>query len=171
MISTINCHDCGVAFQSKRRHRERCDTCERLKERRRAYKRNSRLRALNPVLRRKPCVICRAEFIPPKSMNQMTCSPTCCKERRRRMGRKSRLYLTLEQYDSMLSAQKGCCAVCGVASAALAVDHSHETGEIRALLCRNCNLALGFVKERATVAFALANYIIQRCGGVKAEVS
>lgn len=104
-------------------------------------------------------------------MIQLTCSPVCQKERMRRIGRKSRLYLTLEQYDALLKAQDGKCAVCHQPGTNLAVDHDHATGEIRGLLCRGCNLALGFVKERAAVAFELANYIIQRCGGVKAEVS
>ncbi len=51
--------------------------------------------------------------------------------------------ITLEQYDELLRAQDGKCAICeknteeeGIS---LAVDHDHKTLEIRGLLCRYCN--------------------------------
>lgn len=55
-----------------------------------------------------------------------------------------RLYgLTLEEYNAMLAAQNGRCAVCGEEPKehhrALAVDHDHVTGEIFGLLCTPCN--------------------------------
>ena len=54
--------------------------------------------------------------------------------------------LTLEQYDAMLAAQDGVCAICGEPrpeDRTLHVDHDHDTGEIRGLLCFKCNNALG----------------------------
>lgn len=58
--------------------------------------------------------------------------------------------ITLEQYEEMLEAQGGGCAVCGKQCSVknyLSVDHNHETGEIRGLLCQMCNLALGYIEE------------------------
>ena len=46
--------------------------------------------------------------------------------------------LTLEEYDAMLEAQGGVCAICGEPrpeERTLHVDHDHETGAIRGLLC------------------------------------
>lgn len=56
--------------------------------------------------------------------------------------------ITPEQYDTMLAEQGGGCAICGVefahrGGARLAVDHCHETGAVRGLLCSNCNQGLG----------------------------
>ena len=55
--------------------------------------------------------------------------------------------ITLEQYNAILQDQNECCAVCGrhasVFVKGLAVDHDHNTGQIRALLCSNCNTGLG----------------------------
>ncbi len=57
--------------------------------------------------------------------------------------------ITVEQYDAMLRQQNGLCAICGRAPKRfrLAVDHDHETGEIRGLLCTRCNLGLGWFRD------------------------
>lgn len=56
--------------------------------------------------------------------------------------------ITVEQYDAMLAAQGGVCALCGDRDATrrLAVDHDHQMGAVRSLLCGPCNLALGQVE-------------------------
>lgn len=73
------------------------------------------------------------------------------RERRRRTGadRKHSYGITPEQYQAMVDAQGGQCAVCGdvVADSGLHVDHCHSTGKIRGLLCRHCNLALGNMRD------------------------
>lgn len=58
--------------------------------------------------------------------------------------------LTKEEYDHMLAAQKGMCAICGKAPEGrrLCVDHSHETGKVRGLLCYRCNIALGYIEDK-----------------------
>lgn len=69
-----------------------------------------------------------------------------------------RFGLTLEQYQEMFDAQNGLCAICGQPSSKkmLGVDHDHETGAIRQLLCHNCNVVIGLARENVTV---LANAI------------
>src|SRR5436305_14191310 len=63
---------------------------------------------------------------------------------------KRKFGLTLEQYDELLASQSGGCAICGDAPEAgtsLHIDHDHETGAVRGLLCVRCNNALGQLKE------------------------
>jgi hypothetical protein len=57
--------------------------------------------------------------------------------------------ITLEQHDHMLTEQGSVCKVCGqlASSDQLVIDHDHNTGIVRALLCRKCNVALGMMDE------------------------
>jgi len=43
----------------------------------------------------------------------------------------------------MVDAVDGKCEICGNAEEGLCVDHCHETGQIRGVLCRRCNRAIG----------------------------
>jgi hypothetical protein len=55
---------------------------------------------------------------------------------------KRKFGMTLDDYERMLKAQGGVCAICGEArpeERTLHVDHDHETGAIRGLLCFRCN--------------------------------
>ncbi len=68
-------------------------------------------------------------------------------------GRRRRLMsdygITLEDYDAMLAAQNGACAICRRRSQRrLAVDHCHLTGMVRALLCDGCNKGLGNFEDQ-----------------------
>lgn len=73
--------------------------------------------------------------------------------------------LTIEEYIKMFNDQKELCGNTGcnkkldLKSASTHVDHNHITGKIRSLLCSNCNTALGFIKENATIAKGLIKYI------------
>jgi hypothetical protein len=61
--------------------------------------------------------------------------------------------ITLEDYNQMFADQNGCCAICGVhqveVKTRLAVDHCHETGVVRGLLCKRCNMGLGYFDDCA----------------------
>ena len=70
-------------------------------------------------------------------------------ERRRRSRRTMRKYrygITDEDFQRLFDSQNGACAVCLTATA-LVVDHDHDTGAVRGLLCTPCNHALGKMKD------------------------
>lgn len=94
-----------------------------------------------------------------------------CHKHRSDYSRASRLMreygITLDQYDAMLAAQDGLCAICGSppdpagykASSILHVDHDHETGQVRALLCLNCNRGLGHYFDKPDLLRKAADYL------------
>ena len=59
--------------------------------------------------------------------------------------------ITIDIYNTMFNNQNGCCAICNKHQSKfknrLSVDHCHETGIVRDLLCNKCNLALGNFKD------------------------
>lgn len=55
--------------------------------------------------------------------------------------------ITLEEYNEILKKQDNKCVICGKKSIKLVVDHDHETGKVRGLLCNQCNTALGLFQE------------------------
>ncbi len=73
---------------------------------------------------------------------------------------KRRYGITAAEADSMLAEQGGLCAIC-VEAPAEHVDHCHETGRVRALLCFNCNGGLGQFKDDPDVLRAAAAYVLR----------
>lgn len=71
--------------------------------------------------------------------------------------------ISTEQYESLLSAQKGACAICTITKCAtgkrLAVDHCHSTQKIRGLLCARCNLLIGAAQESNDILNATIKYL------------
>lgn len=74
--------------------------------------------------------------------------------------------LTLDDYDKLLAMQDGKCAGCGdeFGDNVPHVDHNHETGAVRALLCGPCNKALGMALESPERLIALARYMQSQNG-------
>jgi hypothetical protein len=83
-----------------------------------------------------------------------------CKAQRARRHKKAQQYehkktmlkygITPEIYLAMFKAQKGVCAICAKPSKSsrrLAVDHDHVSGQVRGLLCGNCNWAVGHLVD------------------------
>jgi hypothetical protein len=73
---------------------------------------------------------------------------------------KRRYGISAEEAELMLAEQGGLCAVCRAAPAEH-VDHDHDTGTVRALLCFNCNGGLGQFKDDPLVLRAAADYVEQ----------
>ncbi len=75
--------------------------------------------------------------------------------------------ITREEYLGMLAAQDGLCAICekpekatrSGATIELSVDHDHETGVVRQLLCSACNKAVGYFRDSPELMRRAALYI------------
>lgn len=81
-----------------------------------------------------------------------------CLDLQRRLG------VTLDWYEETLKSQGGVCAICKTSTEEtegrrLAVDHCHETGRVRGVLCTNCNKILGHAKDSTKVLLAAAAYL------------
>lgn len=69
--------------------------------------------------------------------------------------------ISVSDWDAMFSDQGGVCAICGRRQE-LHVDHDHETGTVRGLLCRNCNLGLGQFFDNEEIMFDAIQYLKDR---------
>ena len=71
--------------------------------------------------------------------------------------------LTVAEWDAMLEAQNGGCAVCGTrvprGRGRFHVDHDHATGAVRGLLCAHCNVAIALAGDEPVRLRALADYV------------
>lgn len=71
--------------------------------------------------------------------------------------------INLDRYNKMFSDQNGCCAICSKHqsefSKRLHVDHDHDTGEIRDLLCHHCNTSLGGFGEDVELMKKAIDYL------------
>jgi hypothetical protein len=88
------------------------------------------------------------------------------KEKRKKYDKGYRLFkdygLRLEQYSQMLTSQNNCCAIDEKPFLRISdqcVDHNHVTGEIRQIICRKHNIALGMCNDSAYEISKLLSYI------------
>lgn len=70
----------------------------------------------------------------------------------------ARYGITPEEFDRMLDEQGGHCATCPE-TGPLQVDHCHDTGRVRGLLCRACNSTLGHARDDVPRLRALIAYL------------
>jgi hypothetical protein len=109
-----------------------------------------------------------------KTYNQKRGRPTCSiRAREKNLGRyqptlmrEQRLRwkygITQADYNSMVLDQKGKCLICSNDKCRLVVDHDHETGEIRGLLCSQCNTALGLMYDKIENFASAIKYLARK---------
>ena len=117
------------------------------------------------------CAYCE-ELIPAsRRLGVLYCSPRCkhnalSARRRKTNPDYMRMYLygvSREEYDAMLESQGGGCAICQTkvpgGKGAFHVDHDHETGVNRGLLCHFCNIGLGNFADDPNLLEDAAEYL------------
>jgi hypothetical protein len=137
------------------------------------------------VVRAKRCTKCRevkplAEFFANGGSERWRPDCKTCQAVTRRAEHLRRVYgITPDEYDLMADAQGGVCAICkrppsqmGIKVKGewrrrapregldkLVVDHDHETGKVRALLCQKCNAGIGNFGEDVSLMAAAIEYL------------
>jgi Recombination endonuclease VII len=153
------CEGCGVTMPAPRTGRLRrwCEPCRANREDQRARQRVAVRRCykcqidLPEAARRRGKAVCESCRVDPRVRS-------AGHEHRRRLRKYG---LTQEDYDRLLSEQVGC-AGCGSSDAGpkgWMIDHCHESGRVRALLCYRCNTALGMFGDDPAPLRALALFI------------
>lgn len=73
--------------------------------------------------------------------------------------------ISVETRENMLCDQEHRCAICGIheqdCNHIFRVDHNHATGKVRGLLCHNCNVGIGHLKDSVEVIRAAARYLME----------
>lgn len=113
-------------------------------------------------------------FFIPKSQNMRYCSRDCQNDFKpippshqiTRTGDRAKHVesygITMTDWNRMVEEQDGCCKICGgppKEGSVLHIDHDHVTGQVRALLCRACNTALGYMKDSIERLEAAVEYL------------
>jgi len=86
-----------------------------------------------------------------------------CYEKDKDSKLRSAYGISYKDYQSMLAMQDGRCAICGTNDTgkrkAFHVDHCHDTGEVRGLLCGNCNSGIGNLRDEVALLERAIEYL------------
>ena len=109
------------------------------------------------------CKPCRKATAKVAHQRRVQHDPEGHRRRYRNRHLQSSYGLSVDEYDAMVAAQHGKCAACG-AKTKLVLDHDHETGHVRGLICNPCNLALGFAEDSIKRLEQLRTYLYKHKG-------
>lgn len=161
------CKDCGkeilVSVSEEKTKTGYCQKC--------APKYANHKRSLITDNGEKHCNVCD-RFLPTdkflKKGNNRKGFSACCSK----CHNLKRFGITALEYEQLHDAQNGCCGICNQPETAndkgknetrsLAVDHDHITGEVRGLLCTNCNIGIGHFKDNIKLLESAIRYIKQK---------
>ena len=85
------------------------------------------------------------------------------KERRRATDLKRKYGIDLNEYNRLLESQDYGCSICKCKfddNLTPHVDHCHNTGRVRGLACRDCNLLLGYAKDDPSILYRAVDYLM-----------
>jgi len=86
------------------------------------------------------------------------------RDRYREYGLKKKYGVSLAEVSRLLGIQEGMCAICGIdkpGGRGWCVDHDHDTGAVRGVLCQGCNTGIGLLKESEEILKAALMYLVR----------
>lgn len=102
---------------------------------------------LDAVQRTATCVLCGPTKIRKAGRGRWRCRSSGSRHKRH-----------TPEAQALLARSDGTCEICGD-EADLVVDHCHKDDHVRGLLCRDCNLALGFMQDNPDRLLAAVAYL------------
>lgn len=130
----------------------------------------------------KTCVTCGEEKPTDDFYFQRRACKPCVREDQRRFrdsqpdynharNLQRRYGLSVDEYQTLLANQNFACPICEVeisntieykGKRPVAVDHNHDTGDVRGILCSMCNLMLGHARENTSILYRAIVYLSER---------
>ena len=159
----MNCEHCGAEFQQGNRANQKyCSSACQKKAEKRRWKRRRAGKPLGKTSGNasRECVICASPYIPGNDM-QKYCSTSCSREAQRRQARQSVYGLSQEAYEALLERSGGLCEICQERDWKH-LDHCHDSGVVRGLLCQQCNVGLGNFQDRVALLNRASQYLSQK---------
>lgn len=159
-----------MGFQHSQEHREKIRQALLAREKGKQPKQCSACQQVKPRTEfglrpngysRSACLDCELQ----SAKKWRTANPERVRELNRRTNLKRYYGITEADYNAMLEAQEGACAICRQppnesTHGRLYVDHCHGSSRIRGLLCNNCNRGIGYLlhdTQRLNLAIAYLN--------------
>jgi Recombination endonuclease VII len=141
----------GMYFKGNTSTHKNCPKCGIKKERSEFHKDKTRNDGLAGFC--KPCLL-------QKTQKWRNNNPEELLQSQRRTRRKREYGVTREDYNKMLLEQNNECAICQISIGHEAsVDHDHDTGQVRGLLCRNCNVGIGMLQDNSKILKSATKYL------------
>lgn len=112
----------------------------------------------------KRCKTCDKEFVR-QGANHKYCSPECKDHRQYYL--KHKYDLTLPQFKRIKEELGTDCMICGEPTVEntrgrhnMCIDHCHDSGKVRGILCHHCNCAIGMFKDNVPVMKKAIKYLL-----------
>ena len=130
-----------------------------------------RISAVSEETKTGVCSVCGPVQIRRKGQNGYWRCMTKVREQKRRdrernpwSGYKPEHGLTHAEAQDYIASRGSACEICGdpggqTTGTRLVIDHDHRTGVIRGALCRRCNVALGHMRDNASLLLRAATYL------------
>lgn len=131
---------------------KKCSKCNELKDESKFVKRSNRKSGIQSYCKSCHNIKSRREYRP---------------EYMRNYDLMSKYGITLEEADKIMLNQNSCCAICNIHISEVSkghkkqfcVDHNHDTGKVRGLLCDSCNRGIGLLKDSVEVLNSAIEYL------------
>lgn len=161
------CKECRARTRNNRYHSQKASQPDFAAKRRAQYARwrDSGRKKIRPELIAKRCGGCgdlREAACYQRRALSVDGFQNRCKKCTAMVAKENRYGMARGQYNAMVKAQEGKCAICGWQSSPkdpLHVDHDHKTGRVRGMLCSRCNMALGSVEDDTSLLGSMIEYL------------